>query len=180
MVISWENYCFNLIRKMKIFPRQLTQRAVFALITAEYENGRYYLLQWNPKWNCYNFIGGKVDNALGDNDNFAYAIRREIAEEIGIGNMADVFAEQEIEQIRLWQYSEREKKLKSYHFSIFRIQFFPDFPVDMQKMKRALRWLSTKYKNTYVSKEEVMRLKTNEGKPISKTVRRVLKKMGEI
>ena len=168
MVISWENRCFDIIRNMKIFPQRLTQRAVFALITAEHENGRYYLLQWNPKWSCYNFIGGKVDNDCGDNNDFGRAIRREIAEEIGIGNLEDVFAEQEIEQIYLWQFSEREKRFKSYQFSIFRIQFFPDFPVDTQKMKRALRWLTTKYKNVYVSTNEINNLQTNEGKPSPK------------
>lgn len=180
MVVRWESHYLNLIKKMKIFPWQLTQRAVFALITTEYENGRYYLLQWNPKWNCFNFIGGKVDNALGDNNDFSRAIRREIAEEVGIGDWKDFFAEQEIEQINLWQFSEREKRVKAYRFSIFRIQFFPDFTIDVQKMRRALRWLSTRYNNVYVSKEEIMQLKTNEGKPISKTVRRVLKKLGEI
>lgn len=180
MVIGWENSFLGWFRKMNIFPRRLTQRAAFALITTEYEHGRYYLLQWNPKWNCYNFIGGKIDNDSGDNNDLSRAIRREIAEEIGIGNLEDVFEEQEIEQVCFWQFSKREKRYKSYQFSIFRIQLFPNLPVDRQKMKRALRWLSTKHNNIYVSSEEIGRLKTNCGKPISRTVQRVLLKLGEL
>ena len=180
MVISWENSFVSWLKKIKMLPIQLTQRAVFALITTEQEDGRYYLLQWNPKWNCYNFIGGKVDNDSGDNNDFARAIRREIAEEIGIGNLGEVFEEREIEQINLWQFSKRERRFKSYCFSIFRIQLFPDLPVDRQKMKRALRWLSTKHNNIYVSSEEIRLLQTKCGKPISRTVQRVLVKLGEL
>jgi len=180
MVIGWENSLWDKLRKMKIFPRWLAQRAAFALITTEYENGRYYLLQWNPKWECYNFIGGKVDNDSGDDNDLARAIRREIAEEIGIGNLEEIFEEREIEQIHLWQFSKREKRIKSYWFAIFRIQLFPDLPVDRQKMKRALRWLSTKHNNIYVSSEEIRELKTTCGKPISRTVRRVLRRLGEL
>lgn len=180
MVLSWESSLVSLFKRIKVIPNGLTQRAVFALITTEQEDGRYFLLQWNPKWNCYNFIGGKVDNDSGDNNNFARAIRREIAEEIGIGNLDEIFEEREIEQINLWQFSKRKKRYKSYQFSIFRIQLFPDLPVDRQKMKRALRWLSTKHNNIYVSNEEIKRLRTSCGKPISKTVQRILMKLGEI
>ena len=163
-----------------MIPERLTQRAVFALITTEQENGRYYLLQWNPKWRCYNFIGGKVDNNCGDDNDFARAMRREIAEEIGIGNVGEIFTEHEVEQIGLWQFSRRQKRFKSYQFSVFRIQLFPDLPVDGQKMKRALRWLSTKHNNIYVSAEEIKKLETHGGQPISKTVQRILQKLGEI
>lgn len=180
MVLSWENSLWGVLKKINIVPKRLTQQAVFALITTEQEDGLCYLLQWNPKWNCYNFIGGKMDNESGDNNDFARAIRREVAEEIGISNLGEIFAEREIEQINLWQFSKREKRFKAYRFSIFRIQLFPDLPVDRQKMKRALRWLSTKHNNLYVSDKEIRRLKTNCGKPISKTVRRILVKLGEI
>lgn len=180
MVMSWEASLLGFLKRINIIPEQLMQRAVFALITTEQEDGRYYLLQWNPKWLCYNFIGGKLDNDSGDNDDFARAIRREITEEIGIGNLGEIFVEQEVEKINLWQFSKREKRFKSYQFSIFRIQLFPDLPVDRQKMKRALRWLSTKHNNIYVSSEEIRQLKTNCGKPISKTVQRILLKLGEL
>lgn len=180
MVLSWENSLLGILKKIRIVPKRLRQQAVFALISTEQEDGRYYLLQWNPKWNCYNFIGGKVDNDSGDNNDFARAIRREIAEEIGIGNLGEIFEEREVEQIKLWQFSKREKRYKAYRFSVFRIHLFPDLPVDRQKMKRALRWLSTKHNNIYVSDEEIRLLMTKCGKPISKTVRRILMKLGEI
>ena len=180
MVLSWESSLAGFFKRIKKIPRQLTQRAVFALITTEQEDGRYFLLQWNPKWNCYNFIGGKVDNDSGDNDDVARTIRREIAEEIGIGNLDEIFEERQIEQINFWQFSQREKRFKSYCFSIFRIQLFPDLPVDRQKMKRALRWLSTKHNNIYVSSEEIRMLRTKCDKPISRTVQRILLKLGEI
>lgn len=94
--------------------------------------------------------------------------------------LGKLLIEQEIRQIRLWQYSAREERFKPYLFSIFEINFFPNLPVEKQRIKRALRWLSSKHENAYVSQEEIINLKTTSGKPISKTVRRILIELGEI
>jgi 8-oxo-dGTP pyrophosphatase MutT (NUDIX family) len=178
-MLNLEYPLFNLLEKLRLFPRWLTTKAAFALIALDHQGERQYLLQWNPKWQCYNFIGGKVQEKEVAEDDFAGAIRREIKEEMGIG-LERVMVEQEIKQVRLWQFSEREKRMKPYHFSIFAIHFFPDLPVDRQIVTRSLRWLSSKHENAYVSQGEISSLQTQSGKPVSKTVRRILVELGEI
>ncbi|MCC6607198.1 MAG: NUDIX domain-containing protein [Anaerolineae bacterium] len=179
MLLNIEFPLFNLLEKFRLFPRRSTTRAAFALIAIDHEGERQYLLQWNPKWHCYNFIGGKVQVDEDGENEFEGAIRREIKEEMGV-DLERVMVEQEIKQIRLWQFSEREKRMKPYHFSIFAIQFFPDLPVDRQTVTRSLRWLSSKQENAYVSQREISGLQTDSGKPVSKTVRRILVELGEI
>ena len=95
-------------------------------------------------------------------------------------DLEGVVVDHEIKQVWLWQFSEREKRMKPYHFSIYAIQFFPELPVDRLIATRSLRWLSSKYENAFVTQREVTRLLTNSGKPISKTVRRILVELGEI
>lgn len=179
MLLKLEYPFYRLLQKLNLFPWGLAERAAFALITTEYEDSRYYLLQWNPKWHCYNFIGGKVETGEGNKNDFSCTIRREIEEEMGI-EFGKLLVEQEIRQIRLWQYSAREERFKPYLFSIFEINFSPNLSVEKQRIKRALRWLSSKHENAYVSQKEIINLKTDSGKPISKTVRRILVELGEI
>ncbi|MBK8903091.1 MAG: NUDIX domain-containing protein [Anaerolineaceae bacterium] len=118
MLFNLDYPFFGLLQKLHRMPSPSITRAAFALIAAEYDGERSYLLQWNSKWGCYNFIGGKVEKDGSDNGDFARTIRREIAEEMGI-ELEKLLVEQEIKQIRLWQFSQREKKLKAYLFSIF-------------------------------------------------------------
>lgn len=179
MLLNIETPLFDLLEKLHLFPRWSTVKASFALIAIDHDGERQYLLQWNPKWHCYNFIGGKVQRDENGEDEFAVAIRREIKEEMGV-DLEGVMVEQEIKQVWLWQFSEHEKRMKPYHFSIFAIQFFPDLLVDRQIATRSLRWLSSKHENAFVSQREVTRLLANSGKPISKTVRRILVELGEI
>lgn len=156
------------------------QKASFALIAAEFKGERCYLLQWNDKWQCYNFIGGKVNVTKGDAEDFCQAMRREIVEEIGIGSSEHILIDREIKRIQLCQYSQREKRFKQYQFALFEIRLFPDLPADPTAVQHALRWLSTRHTNVYVTREEIKNLQTSEGKPISRTVYRILKAVGEI
>jgi 8-oxo-dGTP pyrophosphatase MutT (NUDIX family) len=156
------------------------QKASFALIASDFKGERCYLLQWNDKWQCYNFIGGKVDVAKGDSENFYQTMRREIVEEIGIGSSEHISIDREIKRIHLCQYSQREKRFKQYQFALFEIRLFSDLPADPTAIQHALKWLSTRHTNVYVTREEIKNLQTSEGKPISRTVRRILKAVGEI
>ncbi len=180
MLLKLEYPFYDLLQKINVFPWWLMEQAAFALITTKNEDNCYYLLQWNPKWHCYNFIGGKVESDDGNNDNdISRTLCREIEEEMGIES-GKIQIEQEARLVKLWQYSVREKRFKPYLFSIFVIDLFPDLLADRQKVARALRWLSSKYENTYVSQAEIINLETVDGKPISDTVRRILIALREI
>lgn len=168
--------CFS-----KLLPwLEPVQKASFAFITSEQAGERCYLLQWNAKWQCYNFIGGKVDADKGDEDDFGRAIRREIAEEIGIGSLDHIIVEHEIRRIQMCQYSQREKRTKHYLFALFEIRLFPDLPIDPVVVTHALKWLSSRQENAYVTRAEVETLQTRDGKPISDTVRCILQELGEL
>ena len=180
MLLKLESPFYDLLQKINVFPWWLMEHAAFALIKTRDEDNCYYLLQWNPKWHCYNFIGGKVEAGDGNhNGEFSYTLSREIEEEMGI-EPGKIEIEQEARVVKLWQYSAREKRFKPYLFSIFAINLFPDLPADRQKVTRALRWLSSKYENAYVSQAEILNLQAADGKPISDTVRRILIKLREI
>ena len=179
MLFNLDYPFFGLLQKLHRIHSPSITRAAFALIATEYKGERCYLLQWNSKWGCYNFVGGKVEKDRGENGDFARTIRREITEEMGI-ELEKLLVGQEIKQVRLWQFSQREKRVKAYLFSIFEINFFPNLPMERQMIIRSLRWLSSKHDNIYVSRKEIMNLRTADGKPISKTVRRILSELGEL
>jgi len=167
-------------RLWSLFRPQVYQPAAFAFITTQEKGEKRYLLQWNEKWHCFNFIGGKLDNQKGDKNDLVCTIRREIAEEIGISNLDSVIAVKERKVVHMRQFSLRERRLKNYRFSIFEINFFPYLSVDQQKVTHSLIWLTSQQTNVYVTAQEVLNLRTQDGKPISKTVRRILKTMGEL
>lgn len=179
MLLNLESPIFGILEKFHPIPSHAIARAAFALIATEYNGERCYLLQWNSKWQCYNFIGGKVEKNGSENGDLARTMRREITEEMGI-ELEKLSVEQEIKQVRLWQFSQREKRMKAYLFSIFEINFFPNLHLERQMITRSLRWLSSKHDNIYVSRTEVMNLRTADGKPISKTVQRILSELGEL
>jgi 8-oxo-dGTP pyrophosphatase MutT (NUDIX family) len=180
MLLKLEYPFYDFLQKINVFPWWLMEQAAFALIKTRSEDTCYYLLQWNPKWQCYNFIGGKVETGDNNNDNdFSRTLCREIEEEMGI-EPGKIEIEQEARLVKLWQYSAREKRFKPYLFSIFTTNLFSDLPADRQKVTRALRWLSSKYENAYVSQAEIINLQAADGKPISATVRRILIELREI
>lgn len=163
------------------FTRKRTyQFAAFAFITTQKKGEVHYLLQWNEKWHCFNFIGGKLDNRKGDNDDLACTMKREIQEEIGIGYLDGVVAIEQNGRVCMSQFSQREHRFKDYSFHIFKVHFFPNMSVDQRKVTHSLLWLTSHNKNIYVSEQEVRNLRTKDGRPISKTVYRILKTIGEI
>lgn len=155
------------------------QYSAFALIAVGEKAGRQYLLQWNIHWQMFNLIGGKLDNAKGDDNSLARTIRRELEEELGLRGPEECLVVRELEQVNMWQFSLREKKMKSYHFSIFEVDLFPTLPISRENVTYAARWLSTSRENIFVTRQEIESLRTRLGRPISATTRHILQAMGE-
>ncbi|MCB9420618.1 MAG: NUDIX hydrolase [Ardenticatenaceae bacterium] len=156
------------------------QQSAFAIIAIGQENERRYLLQWNANWQMFNLIGGKVDNNKGDNNCFRRTIERELEEELGIICPQECRVGRELGQLRLQQYSHRQKTIKNYQFALFDVQILPNLPIDWDSPHYFARWLSTGRENIFVSADEIQNLSTVNGRPISATTRHVLQFIGEV
>lgn len=152
----------------------------FALITAGHGDTRRYLLQWNAKWGVFNLIGGKVDNTRGDDNSFAHALQRELAEEMGLNYPQDYVIKKELKHIHISQYSQQHRTFKNYHFCVFVIDIFPNLFGDEMREHCYAHWLSTGSHNVYSTKEEIIQLRTYQNRPISRTTKLILQELGEI
>jgi len=155
-------------------------RSAFAIIATGEGEDRKYLLQWNPKWEMFNLVGGKLDNSKGDNDSLMRTIQRELNEELGLKPEEEYLIVRELQQIELQQFSYRDQVTKNYLFSVFEVELFPRLPIDPRMRINAARWLSTGRENIFVSQSELNNLVTHSGWPISITARRILQEIGEI
>lgn len=155
------------------------QRAAFAIIAIGTGQDRRYLLQWNARWEMFNLIGGKVENGKGDQDSFARAICRELEEEMGLKSPDECYIVRELQQIKLRQFSHRQRIVKEYHFRLFEVEIFPTLPpMNAARPNYAARWLSTGRENIFVSAPEIENLCTQAGRPISVTTRTILQELG--
>jgi CheY-like chemotaxis protein len=158
----------------------LRQRSAFALITIGTGEDRKYLLQWNDNWGMFNLVGGKIDNEKGDRDSFARSIQRKMQEELGLRSPKDYRILRELPPLQKRQFSRREFVFKEYEFHLFHIEFLPRHPHTVEEFDRFAARLASQEANLLVSRAEIERLRTNDGRPISETTRMILQDLGEI
>lgn len=166
--------------RARVLAKTAVQRSAFAIIAIGREEDRRYLLQWNANWHMFNLIGGKVDNAKGDNDDLRRTMQRELEEELGVVCPQECRIGRELGRIDLQQYSCREHIVKNYHFALYDVSILPNLPIDWESPHYFARWLSTGRENIYVTAEEIQNLSTVNGRPISATTRQILQVLGEI
>lgn len=154
--------------------------SAFALITMGFDDSRSYLLQWNTEWGAYNLLGGKIDNDKGDNNSFERTMHREIEEEMGLKSPEEYTIKKELKHIYLSQYSQRQHVFKNYHFCVFDVEIFPNLSLDRDKSQNFACWLSTGSQNIFVSKEEILQLRTYQNRSISRTTRLILQELREL
>jgi 8-oxo-dGTP pyrophosphatase MutT (NUDIX family) len=158
----------------------LRQRSAFALITVGSGEERKFLLQWNANWGMFNLIGGRIANEKGDRDSFARAIQRELWEELGLKSPKDYRIVRELRPLMKRQFSRREYVFKDYEFRVFKIEFLPRHPVTREEYDRFAQRLSEDRENLLITRSEIERLRTVNGRPISETTRMILQELGEI
>ena len=150
-----------------IVATDAVQKAAFAYITIEDQGDLYYLLRWNRNWRMYNFIGGKLENRKGDNGDLSNTLRRELFEEIGL-NGSDNYGVQELIQVNINQFSQREKRNKNYHFIVYGVDIYaPELRTKIIKDPQ----------NILVNFSEITALETVTGKPVSQTARHILEEI---
>ncbi len=145
------------------------QRAAFAYITESNRDELRILLRWNNNWQMYNFIGGKLDNHKGDQDDFVKTLQRELFEETGLNVSAETYSVHQLKELHLRQYSEHEKREKNYHFCVFEVRLHSEAHLEI---------LENDQKNILITLQEINKLKTETGFPISPTTRYILAEIG--
>ncbi|MDX1415814.1 MAG: AAA family ATPase [Candidatus Promineifilaceae bacterium] len=158
----------------------LRQRSAQALVTVGQGDARKYLMQWNPHWERFNLVGGRVNNDKGDKDSFARALQRKLAEELGLHSPKDYRIVRERQPIIQQQFSRREQVFKDYEFRLFEIEFLPGHPRDSEEFGRYAQRFLDQYENVLLSRIEIQHLRTATGRPISETVRMILQAIGEV
>ncbi len=159
---------------------RLRQRSALALVTVgEGENCRY-LLQWNPNWERFNLVGGRLNNRKGDRDSFARAIQRKLHEELGLRSPKDYRILRERTPVVQHQFSRREHIFKDYEFRVFEIELLPRHPRNQEELAQFAARMVTQHESVLLSRAEIEHLRTLTGRPISETARIILQEIGEI
>jgi len=137
--------------------------AALALIRRE-EHGRpRWLLQWNPSWNAFSFVGGHKR----PEESFRECMVREIGEELGLEDGTDFVmggAPAAHLEYNAWSHGAREET--AYTMELFDVQLEPSARVAIEA-NPANRWLS---------EDEIRTGRCTDGRPVSGTVNLILTK----
>jgi len=126
-------------------------QASIAIIKVSIDGEDKYLLQWNKKWNNYNFISGKVEEDL-DGGSFERCVIREIEEELPPLRYVADFTVSEILPgfMEMISFSKRTLQTTLYRFKLYQLFF--------TKPLQEYETLWTKDReNRWFSKEELLR-----------------------
>lgn len=138
--------------------------AAFAVITRDNNGVREWLAQWNRAWNAYNLVGGHRH----EDESYRECLIREIEEELGF----ELSTDYEIVgvtslPVEYTAWSERAKEDTQYHMELFPVILTPDALVRVENNPDN-RWLTWK---------EIESDRTNDGRPVSPTLMRLVKQM---
>lgn len=139
-----------------------TSRGAFAYIVRQVPpEEREYLVQWNPNWKAFNFIGGGVEPG----ESFRECCVREIAEELAIEeHIGYHVADQPLAHLEYQAFSESAGQETAYVFELFETQLRPE----------ALSQVTEDPQNQWVNANEILAGFTRDGRKISRTVAQVL------
>ena len=159
---------------------RLRQRSALALLTVGEGENRQYLLQWNPNWERFNLVGGRINNRKGDRDSFARALQRKLEEELGLKSPKDYRIVRERTPVVQHQFSRRDHIFKDYEFRVFEIELLPRHPRTEEELAAFAQRMTSQHESVLLSRTEVEHLRTLTGRPISETARIILREVGEI
>ncbi len=159
---------------------RLRQRSALGLLIVGQGDNRKYFMQWNNNWDRFNLVGGRVNNAEGDQDSYARALQRKLGEELGLKCRKDYLIKRELPPVVRKQFSRRQHIFKEYEFRLFEIKLLPRHPRTEEEFIRFAQRISPGNENLLLSRTEILHLRTIDGRPISETARIILQEIGEI
>jgi len=144
-----------------------TSEAAFAWIVQRRPDGTLaYLLQWNPRWTAFSFVGGQRE----PDECFHSCCIREVHEELGLTDGVDCrIASTPLTHLEYTAYSESARLETAYTFELFTLEFLRD---------QARRTVSRATQNHWATPGEIESGLSVAGQRISKTVREVMTRGG--
>jgi 8-oxo-dGTP pyrophosphatase MutT (NUDIX family) len=126
-----------------------------------------WLAQWNPKWGCFNFVGGhrRADESFRD------CLLREVEEELGLHRDADFHVgDIPAGRAEFTAWSESATADTAYILELWDVILTP----------AAAEGVSADPANRWVTSAEVQSGATADGRPVSPTMRRLLAVLGQM
>ena len=140
--------------------------AAVALIRREVESSTRWLAQWNEGWEAFSFVGGHKR----DNESFRECMVREIQEELGLRDGADVLVPSAaVLHLEYTAFSRRAGAETDDVMELFEVALVGDQSMAAIAGNLANRWLS---------EPEIMACRCHDGRPVSETPRRFLNSLG--
>lgn len=147
-------------------PEMRQSVAAFAMIRRQERGQDLWLAQWNPHWQCYNFVGGHKR----DGESFRQCVTREVAEELQLVEGHDfIVAQEPTAHLEYSDWSESARKDTAYTVEFFVVQLSGQAALDLIASNTANRWLTT---------SEIEKGTTRDGQPVSRTMGRLLHGIG--
>jgi ADP-ribose pyrophosphatase YjhB (NUDIX family) len=139
--------------------------AAVALIQREQDGRNLWLAQWNPKWRRYHFVSGH----RRPDETFRACLVREIAEELRLREGPDyqVSPAPPI-HLEFRDYSERTQTQTCYLMELFRVEL-----IDGDARRR----IDENARNRWLSEAEIGAERTDDGRPVSATMKRLLREI---
>jgi 8-oxo-dGTP pyrophosphatase MutT (NUDIX family) len=132
-----------------------------AVIRRPGRGGPEYLVQWNAKWRALHLVGGH----RRPDESFRDCLCRELAEELGLRPDEDArVAGLPFAHLGYTAFSQSANEETAYTMELFEVELTPD----------ALRKVSADTDNAWVGEAEVRGGRADDGRPISRTTRRLL------
>jgi tetratricopeptide (TPR) repeat protein/8-oxo-dGTP pyrophosphatase MutT (NUDIX family) len=140
--------------------------AAIALIRREQDGQTLWLAQWNEGWHALSFVGGHRH----DDESFRDCMIRELEEELGLREGADVLvpAARSV-HLEYTAVSRRTREETEYVLELFDVTLVGGRAIPAIDGNPANRWLS---------EPEIMACQSHDGRPVSETPRRLLSSLG--
>ena len=148
-------------------PSALRQStAALALIRREVGPNTLWLVQWNRKWACYNFVGGHTH----DGESFCQCVAREITEELSLveGQDFNVASEPAAHsEYTAWSVSAQQET--HYTIELFDVRL---------RGEQAGEKIDADPLNRWLTEIEIRERRCHDGQPVSETMALLLRKAG--
>ena len=112
-----------------------------------------WLLQWNDNWEAFFFVGGHKH----DDESFRKCVIREVEEELGLSPAEFTVEPQPTHRLEYRAVSRSAGELTDYVMELFPVQ----------PTAAALEKVMADRQNAWISTDEIRRLETRSGRPVS-------------
>lgn len=150
--------------KTAAFMRQ--SLAAVALIRRSDAGQTRYLAQWNPHWHAYNFISGHK----GKTETFRECMIREVGEELNLSREVEFcVADEPLTYSKFNAWSQSAKAQTFYTMELFEVRLVSE---------SALQKVNADSRNRWLTEQEILNGKCEDGRPVSETMKRLIAKTG--